>query len=256
MNPWRRHDRPMTLAHRGHCTTIPEQTMAAFEAAVAAGVDAIEADVHLTRDGHLVMLHDELVDRTTDGHGPVRDMTLTELTRLDAGAWFGPAFRGERVPTLEQLLDLARTAGVILCLEAKGADHAETQGIALAIAELLARRDETGTHVLSSFDNVALAAARALDSGLTLAPDRLPERGSIRDEALIEQALQLGAPILQVHHLELTAANVAALHAADIAVWAWPTTLPDEMERARRLGVDGLMGDDAPELVLAASRGY
>jgi glycerophosphoryl diester phosphodiesterase len=255
VNPWRRPDRPMTLAHRGHCTTIPEQTMAAFEAAILADADAIEADVHRTRDGHLVMLHDDLVDRTTDGHGPVRDMTLDELTRLDAGGWFGPGFRGERVPTLEQLLDLARATGTTLCLEAKGHDRDETLAIALGIGDALARRDEVGRHVLSSFDVPALAAARARYPGLTLAPDRLPERGRIPDANLADQARRLGAPILQVHHLELTAASVAALHHADIAVWAWPTTQPDEIERARRLGVDGLMGDDASELVLAASRG-
>lgn len=254
VNPWLRPDRPMTLAHRGHCTTIPEQTMSAFEAAIAAGADAIEADVHRTRDGHLVMLHDDLVDRTTDGHGPVRGMTLDEVTRLDAGGWFDPRFRGERVPTLEQLLDLARDARTILCLEAKGFDHEETQVIALAIGELLTRRDEIGTHVLSSFDDLALAAAGARYPGLTLAPDRLPERGLIPDADLVAQTRRLGAPVLQVHHLELTADSVLALHDADIAVWAWPTTLPDEIERARRLGVDGLMGDDAPELVLAASR--
>ena len=254
MNPWRRLDRPMTLAHRGHCTTIPEQTMAAFEAAIAAGADAIEADVHLTRDGQLVMLHDDLVDRTTDGHGPVRDMTLDEVARLDAGSWFGPGFRGARIPTLEQLLDMARGAGTILCLEAKGFDHEETQTIALAIADALARRGEIGTHVLSSFDNLALAAARARHPELTLAPDRLPERGFVPEVVIVDQARRLGASILQVHHAELTTEDVRALHDADIAVWAWPTTLPDDIEGARRLGVDGLMGDDVPELVMAASR--
>ena len=96
MNPWRRTTRPMTLAHRGHSTTLPEQTMAAFREAVAAGADAIEADVHLTRDGHLVMLHDESVDRTTDGHGPVIEMSLDEVRGLDAGSWFEPSVPGHR----------------------------------------------------------------------------------------------------------------------------------------------------------------
>jgi glycerophosphoryl diester phosphodiesterase len=254
VNPWRRLGRPMTLAHRGHCTTIPEQTMAAFEAAIAAGVDAIEADVHLTRDGQLVMLHDELVDRTTDGHGAVAGMTLAEVSALDAGSWFGPGYRGSRVPTLEQLLDLARAAGTVLCLEAKGSDHAQTLAIAHAIADRLAIRGELETHVISSFDHAALASVGARQPRLGLAPDRLPERGPAAIDEVIGQAQRLGAPIMQIHHAELTDEMVAALHAADLAIWAWPTTAANDIEAARALGVDGLMGDDAPALVAAARR--
>ncbi len=229
--------------------------MAAFEAAITAGVDAIEADVHLTRDGHLVMLHDDLVDRTTDGHGPVAGMTLSEVSTLDAGGWFGTGFRGERVPTLEQLLDLARPSGTILCLEAKGADHAQTLAIAHAIAERLAARAELDAHVLSSFDHEALTSVAARHPGLTLAPDRLPERGPAPIDEVIGQARRLGAPIMQVHHAELTLGMVAALHDADLAIWAWPTTAAMDIEAAHTLGVDGLMGDDAPALVAAARQG-
>jgi glycerophosphoryl diester phosphodiesterase len=226
--------------------------MAAYEAAIAAGADGIEADVHLTRDGHLVMLHDELVDRTTDGHGPVAEMTMAEVAILDAGGWFGLAFRGLRVPTMEQLLDLARGSGTVLCLEAKGADHGRTQEVAVAISDRLAERGEIDTHVVASFDHDALAAAAARHPGLQLAPDRLPERGPLADEDLIEQARRVSAPIIQVHHAELTAVTVAALHDAGIAIWAWPTTNVEAIEAAHSLGVDGLMGDDAPALVRAS----
>lgn len=245
----------MTLAHRGHSTTIPEQTMAAFEAAIAAGADGIEADVHLTRDGHLVMLHDELVDRTTNGHGLVVGMTLTEVRALDAGSWFGPAYLGARVPTLDELLDLADGSGTILCLEAKGADHDESRAVALAVADRLAERGEFGIHVLASFDHESLIAAGTRHRGLTLAPDRLPERGQISDEALIDQVRRIGAPIVQIHHAELTPGAVRALHEADIAIWAWPTTMTADIVAARDLGVDGLMGDDVPVLVAAAIPG-
>ena len=185
----------MTLAHRGHSTTIPEQTMAAFEAAVAAGADAIEADVHLTRDGHLVMLHDDLVDRTTDGHGLVRDMTLAEVARLDAGSWFGPQFRGARVPTLEQLLDLARGSrhhpGAwrprVTTTRRPGTSRWPSATRWLAAQEI-------DRHVLSSFDYEALAEAGARHAGLTLAPDRLPERGFVPDADVIDQARRSGRP--------------------------------------------------------------
>lgn len=229
--------------------------MAAFEAAIEAGADAIEADVHLTRDGHLVMLHDELVDRTTNGHGPVVGMTLADVRALDAGIWFGAEYLGARVPTLDELLDLADDAGTILCLEAKGADQAQTLAVALAVSDRLAERGSIGFHVLSSFDHDALIAAGTRHQGLTLAPDRLPERGPMADQAMIDQVRRIRASIVQVHHAELTLGTVAALHEADIAVWAWPTTLAVDIEAARALGVDGLMGDDVPELVAAAARG-
>ena len=230
--------------------------MAAFRAAIAAQADAIEADVHLTRDGHLVMLHDESVVRTTDGHGLVLEMTLAEIRELDAGSWFGPEYRGMRVPTLDELLDLADAHGVILCLEAKGADHEETLAVAFAVADRLATRRSLGTHVLASFDHEALRMAAARHPGLVLAPDRLPERGVMPDQAVVSQVRGMAAPIVQIHHAELSVGLVEVLHAADIAVWAWPTTVAADIDRAHRLGVDGLMGDDVPELVRAAARGW
>ena len=229
--------------------------MVAFERAVSAGADAIEADVHLTRDGHLVMLHDELVDRTTDGHGHVVDLTLDEIRALDAGSWFGPDYQGIRVPTLDELLDLAEANGAILCLEAKGADHGETLAVAYAIAHRLVIRHVLGTHVLASFDHEALRKAATRYPGLVLAPDRLPERGAMSDQAVVDQARGMGAPITQIHHEELSLALVRLLHDADIAVWAWPTTAAADIHQAHRLGVDGLMGDDVPELVRVATAG-
>ena len=98
----------MRIAHRGASRCAPENTLAAFEAAIRQGVDAIELDVRLTEDGVPVVLHDDTLDRTTDGQGPVDALSYQLLRRLDAGAWFGSAFRGERVPTLTEALECAR----------------------------------------------------------------------------------------------------------------------------------------------------
>src|ERR1700731_2043021 len=99
---------PFTSAHRGHSTGAPENTLAALDAAWRAGATVAEIDVRMTRDGELVLLHDPTLDRTTSGHGPVSAHTLAELAELDAGAWFGPAFAGEPIPRLDQVLDWAR----------------------------------------------------------------------------------------------------------------------------------------------------
>ena len=96
-------------AHRGNARYCPENTLASFRSALALKPDMLETDLHMTRDGQLVLMHDHLVDRTTDGTGLVREKTLREIRALDAGAWKGEAFKGERVPTFEEFLAL--TAG-------------------------------------------------------------------------------------------------------------------------------------------------
>src|SRR5512137_910870 len=90
--------RPLILAHRGASRRAPENTMAAFRLAVQVGADGVELDVQLSRDGEVVVMHDGRVDRTSDGHGRVRDLTLAELRAFDAGRWVAPEFAGERIP--------------------------------------------------------------------------------------------------------------------------------------------------------------
>src|SRR5882672_6085900 len=90
----------MAIAHRGASSYAPENTFAAFDVAIAMGARHIELDVHFSSDGHLVVIHDDAVNRTTDGAGPVTGHSLAALTALDAGAWFDPRFKGERIPTL------------------------------------------------------------------------------------------------------------------------------------------------------------
>lgn len=97
-------------AHRGNSRYFPENTLAAFRSAFALAPDMIETDLHMTQDGRLVLIHDHRVDRTTDGTGLVREMTLSRIRSLDAGSWKGEQFRGERVPTLEEFLALAEGA--------------------------------------------------------------------------------------------------------------------------------------------------
>ena len=249
MNRWLR-ARPLLIAHRGHSAAAPEQTLAAYRQAIELGADMIEADVHLTRDGVAVMLHDDTLDRTTSGHGLVGDFDLAEISQLDAGSWFGAEFAGERMPLLHQLLDLAD--GIGLCLEAKGTSEDGTmEQVSLVIADVIASRDRIESDVAASFDHDALRRVRDRCPAVAVAPDRLPERGFLAPEALVAQAEAIGAEIIQVHHAELDEPAVAACHAAGIAVWAWPVNQRAEIARAARLGVDGLMGDDVAALVEA-----
>jgi glycerophosphoryl diester phosphodiesterase len=94
--------------HRGNAAECPENTLASFRSAIELGVDVIECDVHRSEDGALPVIHDHLVDRTTNGSGLVRDFSMAELKRLDAGSWKDPSFAGERIPSLEEVLEVAK----------------------------------------------------------------------------------------------------------------------------------------------------
>ncbi|HVL52713.1 MAG TPA: glycerophosphodiester phosphodiesterase family protein [Vitreimonas sp.] len=250
VNPWIRTP-PLVIAHRGQSLTMPEQTMVAYRAAIELGAAMIEADVRRTLDGELVMLHDEDLGRTTDGRGPVAQVRFGDLRGVDAGAWFHPRHAGERIPTLDELLDLADAARIPLCLEVKGESAAARATIAVGVTQRLADRGLLDRHVLASFDHDVLDAARRRHGELGIAPDRLPERGALTPQATVAQAIRIGAPILQHHHADLSPEVVAAAHDAGVAVWAWPTTDPADIERSIALGVDGVMGDDVPALVTA-----
>lgn len=109
----------IVYAHRGASGSAPENTMSAFNKAVALGADGIECDVQLTKDARLVICHDETIDRTSDGKGFIKDKTYEELSSLDAGSWFGAEYAGEKVPLLEELLDLVKKSGLYLNIELK-----------------------------------------------------------------------------------------------------------------------------------------
>lgn len=110
--------------HRGYRKAFPENTLLSFQKALEIGVDMIEFDLHLSKDGHLVIIHDDLLDRTTNGSGPVKDLTLSELQSLDAGSWMGPEFKGLTIPTLDELLETVHSQPDLLFnVEIKSKTH-------------------------------------------------------------------------------------------------------------------------------------
>ena len=136
-------------AHRGAMTHYPENTLIAFQAAIDQGAHMIEFDIHLTRDHHLVVIHDETVDRTTNGQGAVADMTLEELRGLDAGSWKDPKFAGEQIPTLQEVLEMM-PINIWLNVHVKN-----TEGIGKLIAEEIVRQDRTHQAFLACSKAVA-----------------------------------------------------------------------------------------------------
>src|SRR5262244_4166653 len=150
----------LVIGHRGASGHAPENTLAAFRKSLAMGATFIETDLQLSRDARFVAIHDSTVDRTTNGRGAVHDLSLAELRRLDAGAWFGSEFAGERIPTLEEVLEFAKKHDVVFYLELKPAG---SWGGEHALIGALRDSGEIARTVVISFDSRILQALRRIE---------------------------------------------------------------------------------------------
>lgn len=161
-------DFPILIAHRGGSLEAPENTLAAFRHAIEIGMRYVELDVQMSRDGELMVIHDETLDRTTNGHGPVGDYTFEELRKLDAGSHFRPQFAGETIPTLREVMELCVDAGVGVVIEIKS-PHLYV-GMEEKVAALLAEMYTSGAENIwcISFDHGAIRKLRTLDAALPL----------------------------------------------------------------------------------------
>lgn len=224
------------VAHRGASGLYPENTLLAFERAVAVGVDLIELDVQLTRDGELAVIHDARLERTTNGAGWVRDHTAAQLWQLDAG-------QGQPIPMLSDMLPWAAAAGMRLAIEAKGANEAESVTIMEALVATLTRANWIGRAIVTSFVPAALRRARALEPRLATMLDPSPQDGSLSPRAVCEQALAAGANSLSYDHTLVTTAVAAECRLTGLALWPWAPNTIEDIERLLALGVPGIETD-------------
>ena len=152
------------FAHRGVSGEAPENTLAAFKAAAESGAHGIELDVQLSKDGQIVVIHDETIDRTTNGTGYVKDMTSEQLRTYDAGSWFHPSFKGESIPSLEEVLDVvtAHHDSMIINIELKN-DLIDYPQLEEKVLELLNEKGMKEQTIISSFNPESLKKVRELD---------------------------------------------------------------------------------------------
>ena len=230
----------MAIAHRGASSYAPENTFAAFDLAIAMGARHIELDVHFSSDGHLVVIHDDAVNRTTDGAGPVTGHSLAALTALDAGSWFDPRFKGERIPTLGAVLERYKGRAHVH-VEIKG----HSAGLAQKTADLVRARGVAGQVTITSFQIAKLEETRAY------APE-LPTGwlvGQVSD-ASIAQARAMGLTQLCPRADTVTPELVSRLHAERFVVRAWGVATEDLMRQVVTAGADG-MTVNFPDKLLA-----
>lgn len=151
------------LAHRGASAYAPENTMAAFKKAIEMKADGIELDVHLCKDAHLIVIHDEEVDRTTNGKGKIKDFTLDQLKILDAGSWFSEQYKYEKIPTLEQVLEIIKPTSLYLNIEIK-AGYRVYAGIEEKLLYTIEKYHMLNRVIVSSFDHYSLVKIKDLNS--------------------------------------------------------------------------------------------
>lgn len=241
---WSR-ERPLVLGHRGASHAAPQNTLAAFRLAAEMGADGVELDVHLSRDGVPVVIHNDSVDATTDGKGLVRALTLAQLKALDAGARFSAQFAGERIPTLEEVLD-AVGARLVVNIELK-AD--QTGPLVSAVVALIQWMGMEARVWFSSFKPYALFRARAvapeLPCGLLYGP-LSPGTWLLRPFTPYEA--------LHPYKDMLTARAIRRAHRRGLRVFTWTLDDPAVARRLAAWGVDGIITNE-PDTILAALRG-
>jgi len=239
-----RPDRPLNFAHRGASHEAPENTLAAFLLAAELGADGIELDVQLSKDGQVVVLHDFVLETTTNGHGLVRDRTLADLKALDAGSWFDPAFADQRIPTLQEVMD-AVGRRLLLNIELKTRGLSD-EGLAAAVVRLVEENGLLDRVILSSFNPLAVWRVRRLNPwipvGLLYAPDLpLPLRRPWLHRLIRPEALHPHHTLVDEEYGRWAKRQGYRLH-------VWTVDDPGEMWRLVRQGVEAII-TNRPDLL-------
>jgi len=255
-NPFISPQTPLVIAHQGGEKLYPSNTLYAFEQAHTLGVDMFELDIHQTKDGHLVIIHDDTVDRTTDGQGKIKDMDLADIQALDAGHYWTEdgetyPYRGQgiTIPTLAELFENYPTMPMVIDIKQK------EPAIEEALCSLLKQYNKTEHTIIGSFHPSALKTFR------TLCPNVLTSLhpNEVRNMVLSSYASYKGffRPKARAAQVPMRSGRIQIIHPGfiklakqrNIAVQVWTINDPEEMQYLIDLGVDGIM-TDRPDLLL------
>lgn len=226
---------PFVIGHRGASADAPENTIAAFELALAQGADGIELDIHLSSDEQPVVIHDFTLERTTDGAGPVSERSVRELKRLDAGGWRERRFRGQRLQTLQEVLERFRDRARFW-IELK-AGSALYPGIEERVVSMIEIYEVVDRVLVQSFDHGAIARVRALNR-------EIPVGALVAQAPLDGDLLRPGAAsaICPSAHV-ITAELLGDIRRAELECYVWTVNEPAQMDRLVAWGVSGIITD-------------
>ncbi|MBY0546564.1 MAG: hypothetical protein K2W95_04690 [Candidatus Obscuribacterales bacterium] len=228
---------PKVIAHRGGAERTPENTLAGFKRSVEIGADGVEFDVHRCATGELVVIHDDDLQRTTNGVGLVKESSYSEIARLSAGKWFSPEFATERVPLLKDVLALFDER-MLINIEVKNTPVGYP-GIEDDLLEILAEYSHKKNVLVSSFDHHFLRRLRALDKELRI---------GILQAAMLVEPGEYAARFAATHYINafdcLLPEAVAEAQNAGLTVMVWTLDHPREWAEALRFGVDAIITND------------
>jgi glycerophosphoryl diester phosphodiesterase len=243
---------PIVVAHRGASGYAPENTMAAIKKAITMGVDMIEIDVQLSKDNEVVLMHDLTVDRTTNGKGKVRDLYLEEIKKLDAGKWFSSEFSGEKVPTLEEVIQ-AINGQCKLLIEVKRVKSKKLE-IENKIVQLINKYNAYNWCIVQSFETQVIKNIQALDksiechklvtmniSVLPLHIDSRIKTGTIYKYKNVQS--------INPYFKMLNKRKVKKIHSYGQKVITWTVNEPEDMKRMIEMGVDGIITNYPDRLI-------
>jgi len=232
--------RPTIFAHRGSCAYAPENTLAAFMLAIDQHADGIELDVKLSADGQVVVMHDDTVDRTTDGTGRVKSLNLPEIKKLDAGSKFPPLFKSEKIPTLAEVFE---TVGRKIFINVELTNYSSpVDDLPDKVISLLKKYGLETSVMLSSFNMIGLIRARNLLPKIPMGLLTFPGYAEIT----LRSRLVRFSPLLALHpaYSDVTPNLIQIAHQAKCRIHAFTVNQPDIMQQLINVGVDGIFTDD------------
>ena len=236
---------PKIIGHRGCAAYAPENTLESLQTAADLGVQWVERDVKLTRDGVPVIFHDETLERTTNGSGNMADTLYEDLRQLEAGSWFADGFTGIKIPTLEEALDVLLERDLGLNLEIKPCPGREVETAEVALDMLSTIWDDHSNILISSFQHPSLEAARDMANdwarGLLIGGDDMPENWRELADYLDVKTMNLGSRLV-------TRELVEEISDLDMATLVYTVNEPDEARKFQSYGVDALFSDQ-PDVI-------
>ncbi len=234
------------VAHRGFSNLAPENTIVSGREAVRIGASGSECDLYATKDGHLVLMHDRMVNRTTDGEGKIVELTYDQVKKLDAGSWKDPKFAGEPVPTLEAYLAAMKDSGCVPVLEIK------MTGISEKIIDAVRKADMVDQVAVLAFNTNVVREIRQLEPRIPcawLAHKKLEGTAAQQADWIAEEAKKYDTDLVNLYYPMVSASIIEELHQRGIGVWVWTVNDPQIMETLMRWGIDSIT-TDRPDLAI------
>jgi len=226
----------LNIAHRGFSGKYPENTMRAFDEAVKAGCDGIETDLHMTKDGILVICHDETINRTTDGSGNIAEYNYNELSKFDAGIKYGQEFQGEKIPSLDEFLAYVKDRDLLINLELKN-NVIDYERMEERVIKKIYEYKLNTRVILSSFNHYSMIKAKKIDSKI--------KTGLLYSESIYnvhKYAKKLKADALHPFYQYVFDENIVKkIHDMGISINAWTVDSEIHMKKLINLGIDGII---------------